>query len=259
MKPSHALSLLYLCSGVLLAATTGARAQSLLSVDFDVNAGKSPAGFTQWELDTTATASSLYTTNYGAIHLALDASKVASAGNPPPVDGSGNLTAWNNTVTGKSRGAIGNSGAFTYGSLYRDFFTASGGGELGFQISGLTASTSYSITFYSFDENNSRTNTFVNYTGGGIGVLGTIAYDNPANGDGNPTSNGQYALTATVTTDALGRLTFGEIDGVSGFGPVLNGFTLSASGLPVPEPGSITMASVGLFSLFAFNRLRRRK
>ena len=85
------------------------------------------------------------------------------------------------TVTSRDRAAPADSGAFTHGTLYRDFAFASVtngiGVPLGIELTGLNPSTKYQVTLYVDDATAARTDQYTDLTGGGAGVvLGAIAY-----------------------------------------------------------------------------------
>jgi hypothetical protein len=234
-------------------AASAAQAQTLLSVD--VNDGAtSPAGFSTWDLtaENTVLGTSLVSTTFGSIGVALNASSMADEANAPAVDVNGNLTGWSNGVITRNRGPITTT---AYGGMYQGFATPSAAGAVGLQISGLSDNTEYSVTFYSFDENGSRTSDFIDYTGGTSNFLGAITYSNPSGaGSGDPTFDSEYSLTVDVATDSSGRLTFDETQ-LGGNAPVLNGFSISA----VPEPATVGSLLAGAAILFGLQRFRVKR
>jgi len=112
------------------------------------------------------------------------------------------------------RGAIPDSGGFTYGDLYRDFVFHNAGGTLSFDISGLSADTPYEITWYLYDS---------------AGVVGTLANRIQPRGGSNTTgntidatyvtgtaltSNNQFAVTGTwISTDTSLEIDVADIAG----------------------------------------------
>jgi len=225
-------------------------AQSLLSVEVG-NSSSAPSGFDIFNptyVPNNNAGLPLESTNFGPITLTLNAASIANENNAPAVNGSGDLANWGNGIITRERNPIGTT---DYGPMYQGFATAAGGGALGLEIAGLSANTEYDITFYSFDENGSRTSVFTDYTGSEDSLVGSIAYSNLSGaGSGDPTFDSEYSLTAEVTTDSAGRLIFSDTE--AGNAPVLDGFQISA----VPEPSSVAMAGLGGLSLFMF---RRRK
>ena len=255
LNPKTRTPLSLLITAASLACGAGLHA-ALLKVDLG-NSGSSPAGFSLW--DPTGPNNNvglpLVTADFAGLHLALNASNIADIGTAPAVDGNGDLMGWSNGIITRSRAAIGSTGN---GSMYQDFVTAAAGGTVGLQISGLSANTAYALTFYSFDENGSRTSIFRDYTGGANNALGNITYSNPSGaGSGNPTSDTQYALNAIMTTDALGRLTIGETQ-QGGIAPVLNGFEIATTIEAVPEPKPAGIALIMLGLAMVGSRFRRQ-
>jgi hypothetical protein len=98
------------------------------------------------------------------------------------------------------------SGTFTYSDVYRDFVT---GNALGIQLSGLVANSVYAVTFYAYDNNGSRTQTFTDVTPGGTGFTGTATYT-AAFAFTSGTPNNIFTTTIYATSDASGRLFFSE-------------------------------------------------
>jgi hypothetical protein len=129
------------------------------------------------------------------------------------VDAAGRLNGAGSFL-GRDRGQpAADGGDFTFNDLYRDFVTVNAA-EMGVQIEGLLPETPYDVQFYYYDHNNTRTATFTNITGAepdspdGAGMsLGSVGSTAGYVFSGE-TSNEVFALTARVTTDESGRLTF---------------------------------------------------
>jgi len=174
------------------------------------------------------------------------------------------------TTTSRDRGTtrVPNVGAFTYSDLYRDLAvqigrnTGAAGGATptlaqvvaatSMSLTGLTANRTYTIRLWSVnpDNDNNQTATWFNltpqtFTSQGAEIsLGTIL--NVA--ISNPTSNTDYSILATVTSNQNGELYFRQSMS-SGSGHI-NGFEL------IPEPSS-AMALVSSIALLLGIRRRR--
>ena len=243
-----------LAAAMAIVAGTSLHAQSLLSVEVG-NSTSAPSGFEIFNptyVPNNNVGLPLDSATFGSITLTLSAASVANENNAPALDGNGDLANWGNGIITRERNPI--TTTPNYGPMYQGFATAASGGAVGLEVAGLSANTQYDITFYSFDENGSRTSLFTDYTGGGDSSLGSITYSNPSGaGSGNPTFDSEYSLTAEVTTDSTGRLIFSETE--AGNAPVLNGFEISA----VPEPSSLALAGLGGFGGLSLLAYRRRK
>lgn len=153
---------------------------------------------------------------------------------------------------------FGVNGVFEYDDLYRDVVLGKGTDEasLVLQIAGLTASTSYRLTLYAYDNNasgsGSHTVQFSNRTGlDGVTPgtsIGSISYSFPTTFTSS-TPNSVYSLTVDLTTDANGLLTVAS--GGGGAIGRLSGFELAV----VPEPGALGLLALSGCSL----ALRRRR
>lgn len=162
----------------------------------------------------------------------------------------GNLTVTTSADQFFDRGAPSDSGAMTYGELYRDFNFVNGAGPIEYTLSGpaIIPNSPYQITWYAYDINaNIFDPTVTEFrprpASNTSGSIGQVTYGLfPA----TPTDNFQYSFTGiwTATDDSL------EIDaaGIGGSFVRVNGFEI------VPEPSAALLALAGLTWL-----LRRRK
>lgn len=167
--------------------------------------------------------------------------------NGATVNAAGNLTA-TGIVNARDRGQPAtDTGTFTYNDVYRDFVT--NGATMAVQITGLLPETPYEVSFHAYDHLNSRTQTFTDITGAtatspnGVNIaLGDISWTAGAT-FGSTTPNDIYARSATVTTDALGRLTIKQTGTAST--TLICGLRLWA---PPPKPVHVGTTKQGLFS-----------
>ena len=256
----------------LLAALTlpaaAASAAPFLNVDFnkslsgvisptqggagEASPGDSPA-FSAFNV-VSAPAITLPSNTYAGVTVTLAGGTTATGIPGLTFDANGNFNGSNpNPITSQDRATpvdheTGTNAGFTYGEVYRDFvFPNTSGSAMGIELSGLAASTTYTIKFYAYDQNATRPATFTNLTGGASTVLGTI--NNPQLVFTTATSNDVYSLSANVTTDAQGRLLIAETN--PGGLPILNALQLST----VPEPASLVALVAGGVALA---RRRRR-
>lgn len=178
----------------------------------------------------------------GAVTLRLTAGTTLAAAITK--DGSGDFNSTASLVTRDRTVPGADTGTFTYSDIYRDFVT---GNALGIQLSGLTPSSPYAITFYSYDNSGSRTQTFSDITPGSGGLSGTVVYT-AASIFNSTTSNEIFSATVTATSDSAGRLFFsgtGVGSGSSTSVGILNGLVVDA----IPEPSAVTLAGLAVFSL----------
>jgi hypothetical protein len=211
----------------LAALAAPAGAAMLLQVDFQQTQNPHPTetGYQAFEV-TNAGVAGPQTRAFGSYGVTVT--------NGYTVDGSGYLNATGLVNARYRAGNPPDSGAFTYSDLYTDFVT--NGADTGLQLTGFDVNTAYTVTFYAFDYSNTRTQTFRDITGGTNVLLGSIAWTAST----TPTSNGQYSLTATVTTDSLGRMTI-RANGASGT-TVINGLQVAS----IPEPSTVMLTGLGL-------------
>jgi len=160
-------------------------------------------------------------------------------------------------VRSRDTGPLANTGAFTFGDLYRDYtFGQGGGGVLDINLSGLNPSRTYSVTFFAYapDDTMGTTETFRNITPG-LQPSPTSGADTYFGGD--ITSNYQHTVTLDGTADGGGNLNFVET-GVEVGGPpdagVLNGLQLAAA---APLPSSV-WAGLALLGGLGLLTVRRR-
>jgi hypothetical protein len=244
---------------VLLLATSSAfAATSYLSVAFQNNSDNPallPAGFVQFlgASSQTGITSEVFATVNGNVTVTVNAQ----------VDGA-------NLGGGYfDRGGLSNSGAFTYAALYNSFTynnssasfapTATTSISLTLSGPGISASTAYSLTFFSFDTDQGRstTGTHTATISGQSGTTGTnavIVWTDAA----PPATNNQYSNTQAFLSDGSGHLTFLVSDTYnfntdSRSGVRLNAFILA----PVPEPGSVVLVGGGVVLLGLLWRKRR--
>lgn len=211
-----------------------------LAVDFGQTQTPSlvEPGFNGFKVTNLAVAGPVIQT-YGGIGVTVT--------NGATVNAAGDLTA-TGLVNARDRGQPAtDGGTFTYNDVYRDFVT--NGATMAVQITGLLPETPYEVTFYAYDHNNSRTQTFTDITGAtaaspnGVNIaLGSIAWTAPAT-FGGTTPNDVFARSITATTDAAGRLTFKQTG--TGSTTVLNALRLWA---PPPKPAHVGSTLRGFFS-----------
>jgi hypothetical protein len=196
---------------------------ALLSVDLQPIASQTETGFVAW--DPSITPSTNYTTFAGNFTLSV----------------SGEDQTFN-------RGLPSDSGAFTYGELYRDFLYNNNGSTASFTISGsgIKPNTPYEIIWYAYDISEAGATTVQfrptpsSSTSGSIGQV--VIPANPA----APTSDFQYSFAGIWTTTGTSL----QIDAAATSGQFIriNGFEI------IPELSSVALLAVGGLSL----RLRQR-
>ena len=166
------------------------------------------------------------------------------------------------------RGGLSNGGAFTYANLYNSFaynnstnaFASSAATSITVSISGagILPSTSYLLTFFSFDSDAGRPTTTGTHTFVATGSSGTTG--GPASitwsDSAPPTSNNQYSTTQSYTSSASGTLTFLVSDTYVNNRDSRSGVRLNALILDnAPEPGTLSMIALALAGAVGF-RLR---
>lgn len=238
-----------LAAGCLISGTAcGAYAGNfILGVDFGTNSSTVESGFQRFGVGTGETTTDV-TKSYTDLDSTLTSGTV-SINLSNAVNSSTTMTSRDRT----GMAAISDTGTFTYGGLYYDFINLTGTGSIdtmAITISGLLANTQYSLTFYAYDDNNSRTMTFTDYTSGTAGVSGSITYtrDTAFN---SSTLNDIYSTTLIVTADATGKIVIR--DKASGGGAVISGLTIAE----IPEPATLGIGAISLISL-VISRKRRQ-
>jgi len=231
----------------LFAAATGLMAGSanaviVLAVDFgrsDAGAGLTEPGFSTFHITgANRDPGVTETQTFGAFTVSVFPS---------------NQDAGNRGASGRDRAAPLDSGAFTYGDLLRDLVTRIAQGNTpgspleSMRVSGLTPLTQYTLQLWALDTGSGSDNEVAEWydmSSGSNIFLGTIINDTTA-----PvlTSNDDFSIKVTVTSNAAGELMIGSVFPASQ--GQINGFTLE----PVPEP------STGLLALAAGALAFRRR
>jgi hypothetical protein len=184
----------------------------------------------------------------------------------------GNVTVSLNLPTAGGAGyfhrtpTISDSGALTYADLYNDFaYSNSPCGGCANQTDtltvtlsgpGVSASTTYDLTFYSWDNRAASGSHTVTISGmsGTTGPNGVILSDFAT----PPTTNNQYSTTQLYVSDSSGTLTFLVSDFYGFISDTRSGVRLNAVVLSsAPEPGSLALLGVGLGVLALRTRQRR--
>lgn len=236
--------ILALAAAVLVSASVS-QAQLLLGVDFGVTNSAVETGYSGFGI-TSGTLAGPSTKSYTGI------SNLYTTGTVAVTLAAGNTTTATGNLTARDRGTPStNSGTFTYSDIYRDFINPSAGGNLTIGLTGLNANTQYTLTLYAYDNSNSRTMTYTDYTTGSAGASGTITWT-AGYTFGSTTSNDVFSTTLTLTSDATGSLV---IRGTSNSGgAIINGLQLSA----VPEPSTVALCFVAAGIVVLRARRRNR-
>lgn len=226
------------------------RAATILSLDFDSDTPVTQAGFTSVSTSSSGSAAP-FTQAFGPITLTL-AIGVTSKNTNGDLNGSGSAV-----LISRDRGTPGTGTGFAFAALYRDFVNINSS-TLGIEFSGLTALTSYDVTFYSYDNTNTRVSTFTDVTPGGTTATGSVSYTAGTTFT-SATPTNLDATTLRVTTDAQGRLFFSETAaGTVNGNPILNGIQI-ATVAAIPEPTPLATMIVGLGGLVATVRPRGKR
>lgn len=225
----------------LVALNSSAHAQTLLKVDINGAGGPNQTGFTDQAGAGNSPLNATYTGMNATYITSGNVTLNIYAGDLTP------LTGWDNS---RDRGAVTGSGNFTSSDLYRDFIfrnASAASSSLVTTFSNLNASTAYQFTFYSYDKNNSNGNVWTQ-TFTAPGASGFISW-----GTGAPSTNSQYAVTITATTDNTGSIVWTQASSGSGNTfTVLNGFEIAA----VPEPSTWALLAVSLTTVMVLRRRR---
>lgn len=229
----------------LLLPTGLISAQTLLSVDYqNTSVGGAPVTQSGFEaFDDSDAGSALYSTVAGDVTVTMTGLDGAIGGH-------------------FNRGGVTNGGGLAFADVYNDFAFKNGGAAgsgspqsmtLTFSGAGISASTSYSLTFFSYDSVSSGGSHTVSFNGAS-GSSGS-APDLLWTGGSNPTTDGQYATTGTFTSDGSGVLTIDLSDSWTGAtdttGIRLNAFELDV----IPEPSSGILLGLGGLAML----MRRRR
>lgn len=249
-------SLRVLCMSMLWAAQTEFASGALLSIQFEQSGvSTTQTGFSAFSGNgsqtgvTTLPFSTVNGTVNVSVNSQVDANNLGGGYflRPPAITNSGSLTTadlYNSYVYNNS------TNGFSPNQTTSITLTLSG--------AGISASTPYLLTFYSWDnriaaESSSPSGHQVTFAGvsGTTGTASLVSHFGIA-----PTADNTYAVTQPYTSSASGNLTFtisdfyGTLVSDARSGVRLNGFVLA-----VPEPSTVALS---LFSLTALMARRRR-
>jgi hypothetical protein len=239
-----------------------------LQVDLNGNGGPTQPGFTAWNIAGGNTPANSINNTFGSV----------------------GVTITENSSNGQNAGARnrGTMGTETWSPLYQDFYYTPHNSSDGFGVdylsiafTGLSASTTYEFTFWSFDVNSSANNNYMAWgTVNPATYYAGIGYANgytpqsaqaPGGAQGAPIlgrsfmgstypsnfQNPEYSAAADffVTTDGSGDATiYGWNDSVTYTGQqasIINGFAIA-----IPEPSTLALMGGALVMLGV---IRRRK
>ncbi len=202
----------------LLLSTGSTSAQSLLSVDFQHTTTASP-GVAQSGFETFNEAdggSAVFSTLAGDVTVTMIGLDGLLGGH-------------------FNRGGVSNGGSLTFADIYNDFAFKNGAAPQSMTLelsgAGIAATTSYTLTFYSYDSFNfGGASSTVDFTGAS-GTSGSASLVTPHDGI-VPTNDDTYATSATFTSDGSGVLTIDLTanDYSAEVGVRLNAFSLDLSG-----------------------------
>lgn len=242
-----------LCTGALLLMSPAgvASASVILAVDFGQSQSPSlvETGFSEFELSNAANTTGPVTRTFGDYSVTLAGSAAVNSG--------GSFTS-TGTMTARDRGnPATDTGTFTYNDVYRDFITLNAGTTMGIQLTGLAANTSYAVTFYVYDNANTRSVGFKDITGAtnaspnGVNLsLGSTSWT-AGSTFGSTTSNEVFSVSGTAVSDSLGRLTFSNT--INSGNAFIGGLTLAT----IPEPSTYALLLGGIVAMTAAARRRR--
>lgn len=247
-KPMNTSHPAYLAIATAISFSTASAATTIASFDLgSTTAGVVQTGFTAIGIANPSTnspgfAGPLSATSGGITLLLTGGGTLAAA---TTKDGSGNYNSTAN-ITARDRGTpSADSGSFTFSDIYRDFITAN---FQGIQFSGLTASTTYDLRFYAYDNSGNRTQTFTDVTPGGTGFSGSVTYTAASTFNGS-TSNDVFSTLISATSDSQGRLFFTESGaGTSGSSSVAL-FNAVVVSIPEPSGAALALAAFGILGL----------
>ncbi|HTD68339.1 MAG TPA: LamG-like jellyroll fold domain-containing protein [Candidatus Limnocylindria bacterium] len=178
----------------VLAAASQVHGQIVLSLDVNLRTADTPAatqpGFSSFIMGGTGAQSTPVTRSYGPISVTLAS-----------VMGSG--TGASATHEDRGRGVPVDGGAFSNGALLRDFAFSrdNANGGLDITIAGLTPSSFYRFTIWSYD-NSSGGNRASDWSANGNLVISNYAF----NGTVLPTNNAQYNFAFIALADIAGQV-----------------------------------------------------
>jgi hypothetical protein len=274
-----------LALAIVFTIQSAARATPFLSVDIESTSGATTqAGFTSWGVAAAGAS------NFSAVSKTFSG---IGAGDVDDGTFAATVTGWSTTsgstvatatLGERNRSAPTYSGATNTNMLADLLFNAAVNNQgrtfMTLAFTGLTASKSYNVTVFSYDNNGaSATNwTTIAPPSASLGYGGTstfVAHTNITNSSGNTpptTNNGGSSPTNTsdpsgsatfnITTDGSGNATLyawggNGVDGntsSSGINPYLNGFAIES----VPEPGACMLAVLGGLALLGSRKFLLR-
>ncbi|MGI5868536.1 MAG: hypothetical protein ACOX9C_03700 [Kiritimatiellia bacterium] len=214
-------------SGLSLAK--GVRASALsLNVDFGTDLRQVQTGFCPFMAPTGDTDGPL-TASYGALNTNGCTGTVVIA-----LAAGTNLTDTSRMLSRDRSAPSSNDGAFTYSDVYRDFVLAKDTNKpFWIGLSGLTPEARYNLTFYAYDNNNTRTMTFTDYTTGVAGASGAVSYTAGSTFDAS-TSNDVLSTSLKVKADATGQMLIRDMPSSGGFA-IVNALRLDF----LPDQGTL--------------------
>ncbi len=241
---------------LLLLGTAPLLRGQILSVDISSGSSPTQSGFQAFTVATTdqTNAAPLTATFTGLDTSLTSGTVIASIASGATSTAVGEFLSRDRTTT------TGNNGAFTDQSLYEDFVIAkqTSTAKLTLALSGLKASTMYSVTFYLYDAVTTGAATITNITGTGS-QSGSVSWTAGTVFDGTQANeNSLYSTTLTVQSDTSGNLVF--LDSTTsgeGFQAILNGFQISAAAVPEPPTAWLMGVGFGVVALGLRRTLRR--
>jgi hypothetical protein len=244
-----AISAAALATASLLLAATSLQAATLISID--MGSSNAQAGFETFLLPQQDGNTGLVTRTYSVgdlLSVPTGTLGVTLVAGNNAVDLSANTTTSMNQRDRVTNPA--DTANFTYNGLLRDRIVAVGGTAgtgLFLQLTGLQPNTAFVLQTWGYDNAKAGTNTLYDRTLGQDQALGSYT----AGANVQPANNNSFSITATVTSDANGRVLVQSRSGIDGSG-IMNGFVLST----IPEPGTGSLLALSGGALLA---RRRRK
>ncbi|SDT89072.1 Aryl-phospho-beta-D-glucosidase BglC, GH1 family [Verrucomicrobium sp. GAS474] len=213
--------LLLSVSSILLQGGAGnASAEPILAIDFDAgSSGASPLqpGWQAFAPVSLANQTGPITATYSGLDPALTSGTVVVS------IAAGTTTTATGALTSRDRSLM-EDPEFPLYYLYRDFVTA--GSPITIGISGLTPGGVYQIGYTAYDDSNSRTMTFTNYTSGSAGSSSSLSWTAHTVFD-ESTDPAVCTRTLSVTADGTGKAVLRITSGDGGASTVLGGLTIS--------------------------------